>query len=234
MHPKLEALRQDNPGGPPRIAYDVADTTLTRGLLATRPFAVVLVGNGDLQITQVRPTDLANVAVTVAPDGSSRVQFESFSDGDSLGVDTFYYGGDGEPIAQMISDIRHHFATTQEELDALGPLADQMARGIAAYADQLEPGRIDDEPEAPEPRKAATKAAVKRAREAFALLCRGKPPKALVRAWMDDDEGEDGENYIELQAWALNHARLPWAQGITIVEAAVALAEEPQDTIEGD
>lgn len=59
--------------------------------------------------------------------------------------------------------------------------------------------------------------------EALTLLCGGnEPPREMVHEW-ETGEGED------LQDWAANHTKLPWAQGIGTIEAAQVLADNPEE-----
>lgn len=63
---------------------------------------------------------------------------------------------------------------------------------------------------------------IQRFREALTLLCGEAPPEGMAEAW-DAHESE------ELQEWALNHCCLPWCMGIVVIEAAMSLADQPEE-----
>ncbi len=68
-----------------------------------------------------------------------------------------------------------------------------------------------------------------RARFVFALtlLCGGnRPDEAAVDAWLANRPDEPGDSY-SLQAWAVDHSGLYWAQGIALLEAAQHLSFHP-------
>jgi len=68
---------------------------------------------------------------------------------------------------------------------------------------------------------------VDRVVDTLALLCHGtKPPREMVEAWFRD-ESED------LQDWAVNHTAACWGTGIGTIEAAVAMADTPEEGISG-
>lgn len=59
--------------------------------------------------------------------------------------------------------------------------------------------------------------------EALKLMCGGaEPSEHLVKEWLRH-ESED------LQSWAANNTVLHWSMGITTIEAAMALADEPDE-----
>lgn len=67
---------------------------------------------------------------------------------------------------------------------------------------------------------------VVRFQQAITLLTDGllPPPEDMIRAWFTTDNEE-------LQRWAAGHAkRLPWAQGIEIIDAAERLADTPDES----
>jgi len=66
---------------------------------------------------------------------------------------------------------------------------------------------------------------VDRVLDALGLLCEGrKPPREMVEAWfMSDDHS--------LQDWAVCNAGVCWATGIGTIEAAIAMAETPEEGI---
>lgn len=66
-----------------------------------------------------------------------------------------------------------------------------------------------------------------RVAEALAVLCNGKtPPAGYVEAWLLDE-------HELLQDWAVSNASVCWAQGLGVIDAAVALAESPEEGIGG-
>ena len=68
---------------------------------------------------------------------------------------------------------------------------------------------------------------VDRVVEALALLCNGaKPPRELVEGWLLDKS--DG-----LQDWAVNNTAVCWGTGIGTIEAAIAMADTPEEGISG-
>jgi hypothetical protein len=71
-----------------------------------------------------------------------------------------------------------------------------------------------------------------RFRQAIELLCGEPPPADLAAAWLDPEPLTDPDS-IELQDWASARARLPWLMGITICEAAEAMADEPSEDLIG-
>lgn len=60
---------------------------------------------------------------------------------------------------------------------------------------------------------------------ALALLCGGKQPPAQSIV----DHFDMSMDSFELQAWAVNNAALPWAQGVAIIDAARTLADQPEE-----
>jgi hypothetical protein len=80
-----------------------------------------------------------------------------------------------------------------------------------------------------EQRLAPRKREIGRIKEVLSLLCPGEDvPTQLVVNWLDDcDDGD-------FQEWALNHSALPWAMGITLVEAAERIAREVHDNDDDD
>lgn len=66
---------------------------------------------------------------------------------------------------------------------------------------------------------------VERFQQSIAIMCGGNtPPLQMCLDWMDKDADS-----VELQEWAINHAALPWAQGIGILDAASVLADHPME-----
>lgn len=65
---------------------------------------------------------------------------------------------------------------------------------------------------------------VERFTEALTVLCGEPPPAGVVAAWFEP--GSDSE---ELQNWAAAKCRMPWAQGIVVIDAAEVLADEPAE-----
>ena len=63
-----------------------------------------------------------------------------------------------------------------------------------------------------------------RFREALTLLCGEPPPVGAIEAWF-----EPGCDSDELQQWAIDKAKLPWAQGIVVIDAATVLADAPKE-----
>lgn len=61
-----------------------------------------------------------------------------------------------------------------------------------------------------------------RFREALGVLCTDTPALTMCRAWLESDDES-------LQEWVLNHARLEWAQGIGIIDAARVMANQPDE-----
>lgn len=70
-----------------------------------------------------------------------------------------------------------------------------------------------------------------RVAEAMELLCGEKPPTALVAKWLAWDETFVDTGEDTLQDWAAQRSKLPWAMGITIIEAAGAMADEPDENL---
>jgi hypothetical protein len=67
--------------------------------------------------------------------------------------------------------------------------------------------------------------------EALELLCGEKPPADLAAKWLAWDESHVDVGADTLQDWAASHAKLPWLMGITICEAAEAMADEPDENL---
>ena len=64
-----------------------------------------------------------------------------------------------------------------------------------------------------------------RLRDALALLCGGRvPPVQYIKDWFDPKLDS-----FDLQDWAACNTVLHWAQGIVVIEAAVALADQPEE-----
>jgi len=59
--------------------------------------------------------------------------------------------------------------------------------------------------------------------QALEGLSKDKPPK-FVENVEDSDELEDNE-FNELQQWCLDNRRIPWATGISIIEAAESIVK---------
>lgn len=70
-----------------------------------------------------------------------------------------------------------------------------------------------------------------RVSQALALLCDEAPPMDLVQLWLDYDESFVETGADNLQDWAATHSRLNWFMGITVIEAAILLAEEPDENL---
>ena len=62
--------------------------------------------------------------------------------------------------------------------------------------------------------------------EAIALLCGAKPPEHLVKEWLDHTDDPHRQN---LQDWAACKTPLQWSQGIQVIDAAHALADNPEE-----
>jgi hypothetical protein len=72
-----------------------------------------------------------------------------------------------------------------------------------------------------------------RIREALGLLCGELPPEDLVNRWVDWDDSHvdlpmSDPRSETLQDWAAQHCPFEWAMGITVIDAAEALAIEPR------
>lgn len=62
---------------------------------------------------------------------------------------------------------------------------------------------------------------------ALALLCNNHlPDERLCRLWRDE---EDEDAHEALQSWVLSHCALSWATGIGTIEAAMTLADTPDE-----
>lgn len=62
---------------------------------------------------------------------------------------------------------------------------------------------------------------------ALALLCGNHlPRRQLCELWLND---EAEEAHTELQEWAINHSLMTWATGIGVIEAAMTLADTPDE-----
>lgn len=66
-----------------------------------------------------------------------------------------------------------------------------------------------------------------RFREALTVLCGEAPPEAAVVAWLAPNSES-----MELQNWAAEKARMPWAQGLVVIDAARLLADTPAEGAE--
>ena len=64
----------------------------------------------------------------------------------------------------------------------------------------------------------------KRFRDALTVLCGEPPPEGAVEAWY-----EPGCDSMDLQNWASEKIRMPWAQGIVVIDAAQMLANDPAE-----
>jgi hypothetical protein len=63
--------------------------------------------------------------------------------------------------------------------------------------------------------------------DAIALLCAGnRPPEQMVLDWFDDSKDS-----FDLQEFCLAHCPLVWTQGIVVIDAATALADEPGEGV---
>ncbi len=62
--------------------------------------------------------------------------------------------------------------------------------------------------------------------DALSLLCGGeRPVRARVERWLVFDDSCTPD----LQTWVLGACKLPWAMGITVIEAAMLIAEKPRE-----
>jgi hypothetical protein len=67
---------------------------------------------------------------------------------------------------------------------------------------------------------------IERFQQAIALLCGGNaPPLAMCESWINDNDGD----HDELQGFAMEHMALPWMQGISLIDAAISLADQPEE-----
>lgn len=64
--------------------------------------------------------------------------------------------------------------------------------------------------------------------DALAALCGADPPPDLVAKWVAGDESHAFTDADTLQDWAAQHAPRAWMMGITVIDAAEALAIEPR------
>lgn len=63
--------------------------------------------------------------------------------------------------------------------------------------------------------------------QAMQLLCLGNSPsREMVESWFSSDNDD-------LQQWAVNNTAMTWATGIGTIEAAMALADTPEEGISG-
>lgn len=59
--------------------------------------------------------------------------------------------------------------------------------------------------------------------QALQILCGGSaPPPGLVQKWIRHESDD-------LQEWTVSHQAFPWSMGITIIEAATGLADQPDE-----
>jgi len=66
--------------------------------------------------------------------------------------------------------------------------------------------------------------------DALTILCGGYVPEIeLVDAWFDE---EDDQSHIKLQEWAVNHSAAGWAMGIGVIDAALTLADNPDEGVD--
>lgn len=71
---------------------------------------------------------------------------------------------------------------------------------------------------------------VERFEDALTVLAGGVcPDRALVEAWFDED---DDQSHIRLQEWAMNNSAAGWAMGIGIIDAALVLADNPDEGVD--
>ena len=73
-------------------------------------------------------------------------------------------------------------------------------------------------------KKVVTTTMLSRLQDALTLLCGERPSESLCRDWMQDANDD-------LQGWAIHHISplTPWATGIGIIDAAYAMASEPEE-----
>lgn len=68
---------------------------------------------------------------------------------------------------------------------------------------------------------------IERLGDAFELLCAGKrPPDQMILDYFNDDLDS-----FELQEFCVAHCPLAWSQGIVVIDAALALADEPAEGV---
>ena len=66
--------------------------------------------------------------------------------------------------------------------------------------------------------------------DALTILCGGYVPDIeLVDAWFDE---EDDDSHIKLQEWAVNNSAAGWAMGIGVIDAALTLADNPDEGVD--
>lgn len=73
--------------------------------------------------------------------------------------------------------------------------------------------------------------------ESLTLLCGDTPSDDLVDRWIAGDESHlDQPGWstgnpaaLDLQDWAASHAPFEWIMGITVIDAAEMMAENPRD-----
>lgn len=72
--------------------------------------------------------------------------------------------------------------------------------------------------------KVVTTTMLSRFQDALTLLCGERPAESLCREWMQDVNDD-------LQGWVLHHISpiTPWATGIGTIDAAWAMASEPEE-----
>ena len=72
--------------------------------------------------------------------------------------------------------------------------------------------------------KVVTTTMLSRFQDALTLLCGERPDESLCREWMQDVNDD-------LQGWVLHHISpiTPWATGIGTIDAAWAMASEPEE-----
>lgn len=63
---------------------------------------------------------------------------------------------------------------------------------------------------------------LQRFHEALSALCIEEPPEEMCQAWLDDSSEE-------LQQFAMQMGRFGWHQGIALIDAAMLIAESPEE-----
>lgn len=63
--------------------------------------------------------------------------------------------------------------------------------------------------------------------DAIQLLCAGnRPTEKMISDWFDESQDS-----FELQEFCIKHCPLFWSQGIVVIDAALALADEPREGV---
>ena len=61
--------------------------------------------------------------------------------------------------------------------------------------------------------------------EVIQLLTDAKPPTVLVESWLDNTSDD-------LQVWIINQLGDSWPQGIAVIDAAIAMADQPKEGLQ--